>query len=122
VDFTLPGKKKFLLFFHSTTIPASILNKNPIIMRKIKIVLMLVFVSGLLFVNIFTLFADNGPQTYSWDYINLPSVGDLVGCTYHYNNDWFTGSVEWVCIVQWVCPECRCTPEPCGEVSIGHKY
>ena len=63
-------------------------------MKKIKIALVLMFASSLLFYNYLTAFADDGPlYHYSWDYINLPAVGDLVGCTYHYNNDWFTRKI-----------------------------
>lgn len=88
-------------------------------MKKLKFVLVLSFVAVLLFFNYLTLFADVTVVDYKWKY-DLPAVGKLEACQQKLGYGWIRGSVEWVCIVQWVCPECKCTAEACGQVSITH--
>ena len=41
-------------------------------------------------------------------------VRDQVPCMYTYPDSSFTSSVAWVCVDQYVCPSCNCTPVPCG--------
>lgn len=43
-------------------------------------------------------------------------VRDQVRCMYKYPDGSFTSSVEWICVNQYVCPTCRCTPVPCGQL------
>ena len=90
-------------------------------MKKIRKIVVLAFVSSILFFNYLTLFAEDPIIEIPWN-PDFPAIGDLQTCQQNLEYGWTRGSVEWVCTVQWVCPECRCTPEACGQVSIGHKY
>ncbi len=70
-------------------------------------------------INVNILVADENPIDIPWisDY---PAIGKLDNCQQNLSNGFTRGSVKWVCTVQWVCPTCSCTPEACGEVSVGH--
>lgn len=76
-------------------------------------------ITAVLCTNFLIVFADDPIIEIPWN-PDLPAIGRLEKCSQDLGDDWFRGSVKWVCTVQWVCPLCRCTPEACGHVSIGH--
>ncbi|SHK05632.1 hypothetical protein SAMN05444280_1572 [Tangfeifania diversioriginum] len=41
-------------------------------------------------------------------------IGDQEPCRLDLGGGWFTGSVEYICVDNYVCPSCTCTPIPCG--------
>jgi hypothetical protein len=65
--------------------------------------------------NFGILFADN-PWEYDPD-PPQPSAPDLIACTEILPGGWTRGSVEIICVPQYVCPTCFCTPEACGHVA-----
>ncbi len=90
-------------------------------MKKIRNIIVGLAVITVLFTNFQALYAD-GFLNYVPYRTDIPAVGDLKHCPQNLGGHWSRGSVEWVCTVQWVCPECTCIPEACGHVSNGHIY
>jgi len=43
-------------------------------------------------------------------------IRDKVPCKLTFPDGSFTASVAWICVDQYVCPTCTCTPVPCGQL------
>ena len=88
-------------------------------MKRIRRIFIVLAVITVLSTNLMTLLADGFTLEIPWN-PDFPTAGILEACSQDLGGGWKRNSVKWVCFVQWVCPSCRCTPEACGHVSIGH--
>ena len=88
-------------------------------MKKFRSAFIVFAVLTIFSANFSTLFADENPIEIPW-IPDFPAIGKQLPCQQNLSNGFTRGSVKWVCVTQWVCPECTCTPEACGEVSVVH--
>ncbi len=88
-------------------------------MKRIRRIFTALVLVAVFCINVNTLVADENPIDVPYR-IDYPAVGILERCQQNLGDRWTRGSVKWECYVQWVCPNCYCTPEACGEVSVGH--